>query len=91
LASSSTQTEADMVNTTANTHRLRVNPGAPVSPEAMASDSASAASHPATPDRTVAAHERAIPSSRPDSQAIPRITGSETSRSQASFASISPP
>jgi hypothetical protein len=36
LASSSIQTAADMVNTIANTHRLRPKPGAPGSPSAIA-------------------------------------------------------
>jgi hypothetical protein len=80
-----------MVNTAANTHRLRVNPGAPVSPLAMASDRARAASHPANPATTVPTHDRDTPSSRPASQAIARITGSDSTRFQPSSASIRPP
>ena len=91
MASSSIQTAADIVNTIANTHRLRPKPGALGSPSAIASDNASAASQPTNPGTTVAAHPRETPSSRPASQATNRIAGNDTMRFHPNKSCMPPP
>src|SRR5919197_1249246 len=91
LASISIQTEDDIVKTIANTHRLRVNPGAWVSPLPIARDSASAPSQPVSPASAEAPHDRDTPSSRPASHAMTRMASSEITRFQPSSTSMPPP